>query len=400
MSKYVDVIYAAIIVSMTVTFFWTGTAGAIVQGTVVALLLPIYIQLMLRRMRPGVLLQLLYVPVGYTMIALISTLINIENYVEDGVVMAVVVSLNVAFMLFTASLIASDSDPHLPERVLRWCGVLMLGFLLYALATLEHATDGDRFTTEHTHPNWWGMLCFGVTCCSLFYRRKRALFVISNVVSVFMMYLAQSRGAMAGVAVALLLYGLIAGAQSAARRPGLVIGTTLGGIGVLSLGLIGFNWSKVESIVLDFLYEDVLFLHDENRGLESGLTGRVDAWIDAWEIWLENPLLGTGFGTNSDVHNGFLIIGSEGGLVYFLFVLALLAAGIKRAGQRQPALLATLVGYMVLIMTYPRSINLNFGAIVFEVALLAAISRKGVSPGFRSEASGALTRSGEPSAVP
>lgn len=376
MAKHVHVLYAVVIVAMTIVFYVTGTAGVLLQASVMALLVPIYIQFLFRPRQSGTLARVLWVPLAYLAIAMACTIVNVENYTNEEFTTATVVIADIAFALFAAGLIAADASGDLPERVLEQCGHLMLGFLAFALLFIDRSSMEGRFETEDTHSNWWGMLGFGLVCCATFYRRKRFMFAASILVSIYLMYLAQARGAMLASLITLGLHLSIAMMKTTSRRQNQIL-FLLASFAVLATGVaVMLDYEQYAPMVMDFLYDDLLLLYDEERGIDTSLTGRLDGWIMAWNLWLDNPLFGTGLGTNADVHNGFLIVGSEGGLIYFTFVMYVLGLAARRAGARHPAFLATLAGYVTMMMTYPRSINLNFGALVFEIVLMASVARR------------------------
>ncbi len=56
-------------------------------------------------------------------------------------------------------------------------------------------------------------------------------------------------------------------------------------------------------------------LDDPDRGLSTGATGRTEVWKIAWNLFLQNPILGVGFrahekypGLSASSHNGYLAL--------------------------------------------------------------------------------------------
>ncbi|CAG0988498.1 hypothetical protein ANRL3_02607 [Anaerolineae bacterium] len=80
------------------------------------------------------------------------------------------------------------------------------------------------------------------------------------------------------------------------------------------------------------LIDGFLQLHSESRGIGSGATGRTEAWLLTWRLFLENPVLGIGFRAHDNVlggssHNGYLASLAEIGLIGFTALLYLLFSG-------------------------------------------------------------------------
>lgn len=76
-------------------------------------------------------------------------------------------------------------------------------------------------------------------------------------------------------------------------------------------------------------------LDSADRGLDSGFTGRVTAWHEAWQLLLGHPLFGVGFRahemlmhTRSSAHNGYLALLAEIGMVGAACVAYLVAVGL------------------------------------------------------------------------
>jgi O-antigen ligase len=92
--------------------------------------------------------------------------------------------------------------------------------------------------------------------------------------------------------------------------------------------------------------EQLLSLHDRDRGLASGATGRFEAWEATWKLFLTDPILGVGFRAHDHYkevgatsHNGYLALLAEIGIIGFLAALYLEAAGLLRIwkGIKDPA---------------------------------------------------------------
>ena len=83
---------------------------------------------------------------------------------------------------------------------------------------------------------------------------------------------------------------------------------------------------------------DVLKLHDRDRGIDSGFTGRVDVWKEALVTFQRSPLIGLGFrgsieghGQVGSIHSGYLKLLVETGIIgTFLAVTAIVVECLRR----------------------------------------------------------------------
>lgn len=103
----------------------------------------------------------------------------------------------------------------------------------------------------------------------------------------------------------------------------------LGFIGVLLLVALLYT----EAVLRGF--EQLLSLRDRDRGIDSGATGRFEAWAATWNLFLSHPILGVGFraheqfkAVEASSHNGYLSLLSEIGVVGFLGALWLEITGL------------------------------------------------------------------------
>lgn len=120
----------------------------------------------------------------------------------------------------------------------------------------------------------------------------------------------------------------------------------LGATAVVVLG-IGFG-DQVAGRIWDPL-RTILALDDRYRGLNSGFTGRLEAWSATYQIWKDNPFLGCGYRTHEQIltdtsatssHNGYLSMLAELGLFGATPAFLLVAVGIWRVGKEHVSDLA------------------------------------------------------------
>jgi len=116
----------------------------------------------------------------------------------------------------------------------------------------------------------------------------------------------------------------------------------------------------------------VLLWDDPYRGVDSGLTGRLSGWREAFDIFMAQPILGQGIDTLADVHNGFLRLAGEGGLMLLLAMGLLIGMGLRDAlKSRNHLTISIILGYLIYAMTYPRMLNMNLAAVVFYLSLFS-----------------------------
>jgi hypothetical protein len=163
-----------------------------------------------------------------------------------------------------------------------------------------------------------------------------------------MLYVSQSRSAVAGAGAGLVAYALLS------RHRWWLLG-----LGVPA-GLLVWRFSEGS-----FLAERFAALFQRQPGWD---TGRVELWNYAMEVFRTFPLVGMGPGTGpegaNDVHNSYLAVLSETGAVglalYLLFWLAMLIVlacvivreGNSWQGSAGKALLASIVAHLVIGFGY------------------------------------------------
>ena len=137
--------------------------------------------------------------------------------------------------------------------------------------------------------------------------------------------------------------------------------------------------------LLENAFVSYFAIHNKYRGLGTGFTGRFVVWRVAWNLFLENPILGIGFRALDHVvrvtaHNGYLTLLAEIGLPGSISVGYLVFAGINslrkdaRDERLRPMLsvLAGLsIGYLMLAMFERYLFNVgNPTSLIFMLAIL------------------------------
>ena len=178
------------------------------------------------------------------------------------------------------------------------------------------------------------------------------------------MFLVQSRGSMVAIAPAILLSSRYFLPVTPKKILWSIV-TLFVGVGGLCVFSILYSIDILD-VLTNFVYSDVLRMDDPNRGIGTGMSGRVQGYAVAWEAFLDSPIWGVGYKSLGFVHNGFLLILAESGLFSLLGLLYLLGSSfLNFLRHKQYKYLGILLSYIVFMMTYPRSINLNLTSIMF-----------------------------------
>ncbi len=186
-------------------------------------------------------------------------------------------------------------------------------------------------------------------------------------------------GSRASLVAALAAWSVIA-ARGIVRRGSVGLLIVLLAIGVGGTVAL-LHGSEIASAV-----SDLLALADPRRGLGSGLTGRLEAWRETWDLAMSHPITGVGLRaheslirSSSSAHNGYLSTLAEIGIIGFSATMALIAAGVlslltrpsdHRWAHVQTVLLGMVTGYLVLAMFERYLINLgNPTSLIFLLSL-------------------------------
>lgn len=360
-----EALFAFAIALMGYAFaFSGGSLAALIPAQLLFIVLPFCLMLTTRQSVMNV--RSLLAWAGFSSILLVTILVNIGNYDRLGSI-----SFNFAIS-HVLGLIGVIFSIQWAARNLNIRSVLtILSYLLVPLIVLAIVTSAlssgllSRSTPFGIHPNWWGELGFAFILAS-FALRKRTTLVFFIVLAFVLFFLVQSRGAMLASMAAIGCYGLL-NAQVSLSLKRVLPAISFAGAGLL-FSLLVFEGSYQP--LRDFLSDRVLLLNDPYRGLDSGLTGRLDGWDYGLETFFGNPVFGNGMDTLGEVHNGFLQVAAEGGLVLLLPLVVWMLVAIIRAWKEQNYLaISILVGYVVYAMTYPRMLNLNIAAILLFMSL-------------------------------
>jgi O-antigen ligase len=213
-----------------------------------------------------------------------------------------------------------------------WSGIVSVGlFTLLAFGSLVQSIQTlERFSPFSFHPNLLAFLLAGYFCAMVWKFitgdwRMKVLTGLFGSLCLLIIFFASSRGSIVGVLAGCLFVAGIAtvGARCQARKKVLRFGVLAAAV---FSGLFLYI-QKFESTQNTFAFVDqVLQLSDANRGIDSGLTGRVEKWQATINIMSDGSwLVGKGFRssdsmTDNLIDDSYLVILYEIGLIPLLLI--------------------------------------------------------------------------------
>lgn len=222
---------------------------------------------------------------------------------------------------------------------------------------------GRLSLSEVSHPNYLGVVSFGMLACT-FLVRPWALAVPLIAVDVLVILAAQARGPFLAGMVAVVTFCLLSVAHPGKPRRALALA---------AFAVLGIAFGLMYQHEVSQAAAKLMFLDDRFRGLGTGFTGRTHGWNEGWELFLANPLLGVGFRQHeqymtvlSSAHNGYLSMLADTGLGGTLSVLALAILSARRLfrqalqGDRLATVGASLLAGFCFLALFERYL-INFG---------------------------------------
>jgi exopolysaccharide production protein ExoQ len=244
---------------------------------------------------------------------------------------------------------------------LRWYSVL--GTLAYLPFYLRGAIAGRLSVSEADHPNHFGLVCFSILGAAFAWRNWPVRVTISGLM-IAMIVAAQSRSALVSSLVMITAFLVL---ELKNRKA--VLTAIIAGCAVCIVVLFSF-----EQII--GAASSVLNLEDQYRGIDSGLSGRVDLWRAGIDIFRDQPFLGVGFRLQDEalparfqaagaVHNGFLGTLVEVGLVGAIPLFWFMCIGVRNlwrdSNGNHPGSqlgLSYVLAYFASALVEPRLLNL------------------------------------------
>lgn len=345
-----------------------ATYGALALGAV-----PILLSLFLRKLQPARALP--FLALSLPILALIAaSLIHAGASPRDVVVVASGAYIFGLIAILCAANLSGD-------EVRRF---LVAVAVFHALSIVVALADGNfvngRFQGR-IGSNFWGGIAAYSIIAGLAARRVWVRFAIA-VPCMAALLLGQNRSSLIAMLAGLALVGICAFVRASRVQR----------LGYLLAGAIG---AIVLTFTLPTILSDVLLVTDSRRGLGSGGTGRFDAWIEAWHVFLENPLLGVGYRHHEDfiisassAHQAYLAtladLGIFGLAAYLLFLLsglvAAVATGIRARAWEMVVLGGIIFAYAVQGFFEQRAVNFaNSVSLLAMIAIGLAVTRRSLA---------------------
>ncbi len=281
---------------------------------------------------------------------------------------------NVLFVFIIGILIASSTEPRLIARIAGAYAVMQTPYLLYVNMTGEYIWGRLHAGSQ---PNLWGLLSVNVVV-GAFALRSRLLQAACLSVAFLTLYNAQARGSMVAIMPTLFIFVY----HWYVHEKNVDISWKL----IMAYALIVVFFS-IGAFYSDVVVNDILRLNDPYRGLQSGATGRDEAWAEALNLWFNSPLLGVGFRKHEDLmiftdlssHNAYIAMLADTGFVGFLAYMAFLICSFFAAirgvadNKLRMFMVAVIASYMFTGLFERRAINVgnSFSITFIFVCLLS-----------------------------
>ncbi|NKQ38230.1 MAG: hypothetical protein HF967_01905 [Methanosarcinales archaeon] len=305
------------------------------------------------------LLYLIPVSISFLLNLLISGTISIKS---------AMILINLYFTFYIASIFASCFRFDLWRRTLHYIALFALPIFIYVVVTQQHAYRWGRWEPFDMQPNWWGMMvmCVAWGASAWGNIKLRAIVIFA---SFLFLIEVQARGAIIALLPVLFFSSGFFLPLSRKKTIWLLFGLLIIATGALLSSLI-MEKGLIEYAV-NYIINNVLLFHDSHRGIGTGLTGRMEGYSKAWEVFISSPAFGSGFGEYGFIHNGFLMTLAESGLfglTGMLFIIGM--ALINSVKNKDLFMLGLLLSYITAIMTFPRTFNINMTGFMFIVLVM------------------------------
>lgn len=218
-----------------------------------------------------------------------------------------------------------QSDYRAVQRMVVLTGFIVLGWIIILLIKhglifgLGSAIGGiNRNTTTFAAIG-------GAVCCQL--SPSKVIRWATLAAAVFLSAIVTSRGGIVALGAFITVYFAIS--------HGLAKSVLYAALALAVVGAVFLASHEAR----DFIFEDIMHLHDAGRGIGSGFTGRVAHWNQAIVAFWRRPVIGYGFRLPSfagstdigGIHSGYLKLLVETGLVGTILVVgAVLIEGCRR----------------------------------------------------------------------
>lgn len=287
----------------------------------------------------------------FALLASLLMLTVLTSLVQVDVWRPFIYSVLLALVLLAATIfVASDDAEHGGYRDFLSFVCLGCGLALAIAILLGEYTYGRL--SSRAGPNYWGMVAtigFALSPAVSTKSRRYALMAISWSTLI----LTSARGAMVATVASACVMLVVLICRSDSRKRVRIYSAALCGLLILPL-------------VFPVIADKILNINDPRRGLNSGFTGRDDAWRQALQLFIDNPLTGVGYRSHEEYitvatssHQAYLAIlaelGGFGLIVFLVIVIGAFAREFTRAlltGDRSSiASSAFLASFLVIGLT-------------------------------------------------
>lgn len=297
---------------------------------------------------------------------------------------SMVLAMGMAYLLATRL--------ELDWRLLLVCHSIV-ALLLIPLPIASGELVWGRLVPGGLHPNYLGMIAMVAFIGGLGIRPRMLRWLVL-LVTTGVMAAVSSRGSMLAAGVAALGHTAAAVAAAPPRAPALAAARTVhAALAVLCVGAGALALWMLEAAWLTRAADVLLKINDPYRGLESGASGRTEAWTAALALWNAQPLLGVGFKGHTflmpqswTAHNAYLAMLAETGVIGMVGYLTLCGAAVaglwrQRRVPRNRAAIALVASYLIYGLVETRAVGFgNPYSILFLWVAFDAARRPAAAP--------------------
>jgi len=215
-----------------------------------------------------------------------------------------------------------------------WSAILsLLVFLPLSFEMImQSLTTLERLMVFNFHPNLLGLQLAGFLCVLVWkfmtgsWQRKVFL-VLVGIACTVVIFLTSSRGAIVGIAAGFVFLTVAAIGRAAESQRKRILWITASVVALLAVTLaFAYNFESTK-VVFDGA-DQILALSSSERGLDSGMTGRVDLWHQVLRVFGDGSWL-FGHGVRSSdtayvdpsIDNSYLVILYDMGLVPLILIV-------------------------------------------------------------------------------
>lgn len=368
---YVAALSALCLVSGLVVFFRFHSEIA-QEIAFLAITAPVLMQIWFRMTDMSVAFRTFGHALPFLIALWLSFAVNMGN--QSELLRNFVILLNLSYAFVVCAVLGSGRTGNFWADVMRAVFWLASPAFVYVLLVVPHDVGAwGRWAPYDIQPNWWGMMALGLAWSALAQRNGFVRFA-GVALAAYFMFRVQSRGAMLALVPAV---GLCSGYFLPLSRRRIAALTVITAIGAAALAAAMSSSDEFGTRMLNFFVDDVARLNDKYRGLGSGMSGRTVNYEMGWAAFLDAPFFGTGFRSLSSIHNGFLLVLAESGLVALLGMIFLFGWNLKRYFAARDWIGAGyIISYCVVLLTFPRSLNINMTSLLCIMVLMNGVKAR------------------------